>query len=212
MAVVTATDRPKLVRNCCVNEFLVAFCVVTLLCGRSFIIGMSQISSFFSWLHNVLKYKHIVVYELNIKYEFMFVSDIVWNISSYKNFSTWTENDITNDTAVGCGIHNCTETARITVIVEGISHTGYILSFVLRHAALEQIEINWSQCSHLACWTLPCYNIVCELRRQWAYSDSPLQVTSHALYILLHFGEGKSLRPRYLSVLNDFAFQHVCFR
>ena len=55
-------------------------------------------------------------------------------------------------------------------------------------------------------------NTNCELRRQWAYSDSPLQVTAHALYILLHCGEGKSLRPSYLSVSNDFAFQHVCFR
>ena len=27
----------------------------------------------------------------------------------------------------------------------------------------------------------------CELRRQWAYPDSPLQVTAHALYILLHY-------------------------
>ena len=44
------------------------------------------------------------------------------------------------------------------------------------------------------------------------YSDSPLQVTAHAPYILLHCGEGKSLRPRYLSVSNDFAFKHVCFR
>ena len=86
--------------------------------------------------------KIISYFEFNINHEFLFVSGIVWNISSYKNLSTLTVNDIINDTAVGCGIHNCTETARITVIVEGIPHTGYIFSLVSRHAAHNQIEIN----------------------------------------------------------------------
>ena len=53
MAVVTPTDRPESVRNRCVIEVLVVICVVTLLLGFSmgvgdFVIGLSQISSFFS--------------------------------------------------------------------------------------------------------------------------------------------------------------------
>ena len=65
-----------------------------------------------------------------------------------------------------------------------------------------QIVENYSHCDNLP--SIPGCT-VCELRRQWAYSDSPLQVTAHALYILLHCGEGKSLRPRYLSVSNDMS-------
>ena len=54
MAVVTPTDRPKSVRNHCVTEhFCCVVCVVTLpfchFCWcRGFVIGLSQISSFFS--------------------------------------------------------------------------------------------------------------------------------------------------------------------
>ena len=51
VAVVTATDRPKRVRNCCVTEvFGVVFCVVALLFGffsvgvGAFVKGLNQIS------------------------------------------------------------------------------------------------------------------------------------------------------------------------
>ena len=77
MTVITPTDRPKSVCSRCVIEVLVAFlCVVTLLFGFSvgvgaFVIGLSQISTFFSFLienvhsqmfckRNVVIYKHIV--------------------------------------------------------------------------------------------------------------------------------------------------------
>ena len=53
MAVITPTDRPKLVRNCCVIELFVALFVLSL-CPfdisvgvESFVIGLSQISSFY---------------------------------------------------------------------------------------------------------------------------------------------------------------------
>ena len=53
MAVLTPTDRPKSVRNRCVIDFLVAFCVVSWLLNFSvgkvaFVIGLNQISFFFS--------------------------------------------------------------------------------------------------------------------------------------------------------------------
>ena len=54
MAVVTLTDRPKSVRNCCLIElFCGVVCVVTLLFDISvgvgaFVIGLGQISSFLS--------------------------------------------------------------------------------------------------------------------------------------------------------------------
>ena len=54
VTVVTPTDRPKSVRNCCVIEFFVTFLVLSL-CPfdifadeGAFVIGSSQISSFFS--------------------------------------------------------------------------------------------------------------------------------------------------------------------
>ena len=55
VAVVTPTDRPKSVRNCCLIElFCGVVCVVTLpfwhFCWcRGFVIGLGQISSFLSW-------------------------------------------------------------------------------------------------------------------------------------------------------------------
>ena len=54
MAVVTPTDRPKSVRNRCVIDFSVALfalslCPFDISVGvRAFVIGLSQISSFFS--------------------------------------------------------------------------------------------------------------------------------------------------------------------
>ena len=60
MAVDTPTDRPKSVRNLCVIEVLVAFlcCQLIVECSvglRVFVIGLSQISLFFSIqaLHNL---------------------------------------------------------------------------------------------------------------------------------------------------------------
>ena len=50
MAVVTPTDRPKLVRNSCVIEVLVAFLCCHLKFSvdvRAFVIGLDQISFFF---------------------------------------------------------------------------------------------------------------------------------------------------------------------
>ena len=56
VSVVTPTDRPKSVRNHCVIKFFVAFFVLSL-CNFdisvgvwAFVIGMSQISSFFLFL------------------------------------------------------------------------------------------------------------------------------------------------------------------
>ena len=65
VAVVTPTDRPKSVRNCCVIERFVALFVLSL-CPFDisdgvgvFVIGLSQISSFFiysdSYQHNCLQ-------------------------------------------------------------------------------------------------------------------------------------------------------------
>ena len=53
MAVVIPTDRPKSVRNRCAIEFWWHFCVVILLLKCyvglvAFVIGMSEISTFFS--------------------------------------------------------------------------------------------------------------------------------------------------------------------
>ena len=53
VAIVTATDRPKSVRNCCLIElFCGVVCVVCpfdiSVCIGSFVIGLSQISSFLS--------------------------------------------------------------------------------------------------------------------------------------------------------------------
>ena len=54
MAVVTPTDRPKLVHNRCVVEafggvFVLIRCLLGFFCGcRGFVIGQSQISSLFS--------------------------------------------------------------------------------------------------------------------------------------------------------------------
>ena len=54
MAVVTPTDRPKLVCNCCVievfdNVFVLSHCFLDFSVGvGAFVIGLSQISSFFS--------------------------------------------------------------------------------------------------------------------------------------------------------------------
>ena len=53
VAVVTPTDRPKSAHNRCVINVLVAFfelscCIFDLFCGcRAFVIGLSQISSYF---------------------------------------------------------------------------------------------------------------------------------------------------------------------
>ena len=53
MAVVTPTDRPKSVRNCCVMEvfggtFVLSVCFLDFSVGVGFsVIGLSQISSFF---------------------------------------------------------------------------------------------------------------------------------------------------------------------
>ena len=54
LAVATPTDRPKSVRNCCLIDFFVALCMLSL-CPfdisvgvRAFVIGLSQISSFLS--------------------------------------------------------------------------------------------------------------------------------------------------------------------
>ena len=55
VAVVTPTDRPKSVRIRCVIEFFVALFVLSLcpfdifVGERAFVIGLSHISSFFSW-------------------------------------------------------------------------------------------------------------------------------------------------------------------
>ena len=66
MAIVTPTDRHKSVRNRCVVEGFdgvlccqVAFCFFLSVGVRAFVIGLSQISSFFSlqspfWLHSIL--------------------------------------------------------------------------------------------------------------------------------------------------------------
>ena len=56
MAVVTPTDRPKWIRNHCVIEVLVAFLVLSRwfldfsVGVGAFVIGLSQISSFFSYI------------------------------------------------------------------------------------------------------------------------------------------------------------------
>ena len=54
MTVVTPTDRPKSVRNRCVIEVFGDVCVLSFgfrifCCCRGFVIGLSQISFFFSW-------------------------------------------------------------------------------------------------------------------------------------------------------------------
>ena len=60
VAVVTPTDRPKSVRNRCVIEFFVALFVSSLCpfdisnCVGAFVIGLSQISSFFSLQNHIL--------------------------------------------------------------------------------------------------------------------------------------------------------------
>ena len=54
VAVVTPADRPKSVRNCCVIEvfgggFVLSLCFLEIsVCVRAFVIGLSQISFFFS--------------------------------------------------------------------------------------------------------------------------------------------------------------------
>ena len=54
VAVVTTTDRPKSVRNCCLIEFFVALFVLSLcpfdisVSEGAFVIGLGQIFSFFS--------------------------------------------------------------------------------------------------------------------------------------------------------------------
>ena len=61
VAIVTSTDRPKSVRNGCVIAFLVA-CLSRFVLDFSmgvgaFVIGLSEISSFFSFHQILLRYK-----------------------------------------------------------------------------------------------------------------------------------------------------------
>ena len=63
VAIVTQTDRPKSVRNRCVIEVFVAFCVVTFSVGvGAFVIGMSQISSFFSFFSHYSYRKYAAIF------------------------------------------------------------------------------------------------------------------------------------------------------
>ena len=59
VAVVTPTDGPKLARNRCVMELfcgvvMLSLCPIDISVGvGAFVIGLSQISSLFSWLHGI---------------------------------------------------------------------------------------------------------------------------------------------------------------
>ena len=70
VAVVTPTDRPKSVRNRCVIElfaasFVLSLCPFDISVGvGAFVIGLSQISSFFSYKYMVLLHPYICIFFL----------------------------------------------------------------------------------------------------------------------------------------------------
>ena len=76
VAVVTSTDRHKSVCNCCVIKlffalFVLSFCPFDISVGVwAFVIGLSQISSFFSWNFVPMKYSwfaaHVNVIRANV--------------------------------------------------------------------------------------------------------------------------------------------------
>ena len=95
-AVVTPTDRPKSVRNPCIIEFFVALFVLSL-CPfdisvgvGAFVIGLSQISSFFFnaisvKTRNFLKLKKIKLFTVGYLELFM----VGWTAEARGWYSTW---------------------------------------------------------------------------------------------------------------------------